>query len=146
MNNFYNQDLINEKLNLNYDIKRIKSNEYKIKWIFKIDGDLYTIDAGKIKKDTWDITFSFTAEGNKETVTSLTNKNIPLKVLSAVATAIKELMIEVKPDFIEMTVFGDKKSKIFFNLIKSEIKDYSVEIITKKSELMNYNVIKFKKV
>lgn len=151
METFYNSDLINEKLNLNYKIQKIENNKYKIKWIFKIDNDLYTIDAGKIKENTWDITFSFTEDGDKETVTSLTNKNIPLKVLSAVATAIKELIVEVKPKYIEMIIFGSKKSQTFFNLIKNELgkneelKKYSIKMLNKKTELIDYNIIVFEK-
>jgi len=154
MENFYCSNFINEKLNFNYDIKRITNNQFKFKWMFKIDGDLYTIDAGKIKEDTWDITFSFTDESNKETITSLTDKNIPLKILSAVATAIKELITEIKPKNIELTVFGDKKSKTFLSLIKHEIennkevgdlKNYTIKAILKKSELVDYNIIILKR-
>lgn len=150
MENFYSSNPINEKLNFNYDINKINGNEYKWKWIVKINGDLYTIDAGKIKNDTWDITFSFAEEG----ITSSTDKNIPLKVLSAVATAIKELVIEVNPKYIKASVFGDKKANTFLNLMKHEIKnnkdaevmkEYSLSMKSKKMESIVYNVITFKR-
>ena len=150
MKNFYNSNPINEKLNFNYDIKKISGNEYKWKWIVKINSDLYTIDAGKIKEDTWDITFSFAEEG----ITSSTDKNIPLKVLSAVATAIKELVIEVNPKYIEATIFGNKKANTFLNLMKHEIKnnkdaevmkEYSLSMKSKKMESIDYYTISLKK-
>ena len=150
MENFYNSNPINEKLNFNYDIKNIQSSDYKLRWIVKIESDLYTIDAGKIKEDTWDITFSFAEEG----ITSLTDKNIPLKVLSAVATAIKKLVIKKNPKYIEATIFGNKKANTFLNLIKHEIKnnkdaevmkEYSLNMKSKKIESVDYYIVSFKK-
>lgn len=149
MEEFYNSNPINEKLNFNYDIKNIQNSSYKLKWIVKIKGDLYTIDAGKVKEDTWDITFSFAEEG----ITSLIDKNIPLKVLSAVATAIKQLVIERNPKYIEASIIGNKKANTFLNLMKHEIKNnkdaeviknYSIEMKYKKLESIDYYIIVLK--